>query len=155
MISFNASEVFASLLSCPTLDIQIAGTTMSAASATPGCCHGVDFCDVTDHDNGLTVWDPVHPDVNINSCSLVRINDPARRWQTIAVAAVHVVPAIKLRTRGSFALVPEFVSAVISRDAPVVRAVDEIWWQLGQFSVVALGGPVDDPTLQETVPVPC
>jgi hypothetical protein len=108
-----------------------------------------------DHDNGLTVWDLVHPDVNINSCSLVRINDPARRRQMIVVGAVNVVPEIKLRTRGSFELVPEFVSMVIGGDAPVVRAVDEIWWQLGQFSVVTLGGPVDDPILQEIVPVSC
>ncbi len=113
----------------------------------------VDFRDVTDHDDGLTVRDPVHLDVNINSCSLFRKNDPARRRQMIVVAAVNVVPAIKLCTRGSFELVPEFVSAVIGWDAPVVRAVDEIWWQLGQFSVVALGGPVDNPILQGTVPV--
>ena len=92
---------------------------------------GVDFRDVTDHDDGPTVWDPVHPDVNVNSCSLVRINDPPRCRQIIVVAAINVVPAIKVCTCGHFELVPEFVSAVIGGDAPVVRAVDEIRWQMG------------------------
>ena len=126
---------------------------MSAASELQVVVMGVDFRDVSDHDDGLTVRDPVHPDVNINSCSLVRINDPARCRQMIVMTAINVVPAIKLRTRGSFGLVSEFVSAVIGRDAPVVRAVDVIWWQLGQFSIVLLGGPVDNPILQGTVRV--
>ena len=75
---------------------------------------GIDFCDIPDHDDGLTVRDSVHPNVKINSCSLVRINDPARRRQMNVVAPINVVPAIKLRTRGSFELVLEFLSVVIN-----------------------------------------
>ena len=53
---------------------------------------------VPDRDDGLTVREPIDNNVNINEVRIVRINDPDRRGQIVVVAAINVVPAIKLCT---------------------------------------------------------
>jgi hypothetical protein len=114
----------------------------------------INLGDVPDHDDGLTVREPFDNNININEVRIVRINDPDRRGQIVVVAAVNVVPAIKLCTAGSFEFVPEFVSAVIGRDGPKVNASNEIRWQRRQFRITALDGPVHHPILLGTERVP-
>ena len=83
---------------------------------------------VPDGHDRLTVWNSIDANVNINEVSFFWIDDPARLLQIVVVAAVNVMPAIKLRTTRISEFVAEFMSAVVSRDSPQVNASDEIWW---------------------------
>ncbi len=60
----------------------------------------INRCDIPDRDDGLTVRDDNN--VNINGVKIVQINDPDRLGQIVVVAAVNIVPAIKLCTVGGF-----------------------------------------------------
>ena len=91
----------------------------------------INLRDITDHDNGLTIRNANYANVNVDEVGLVRVDDPAGVRNIIVVAAINVVPAIKLCTTRCLKLVPEFVSPVVRGDVPTVNASNEIWWQPG------------------------